>query len=89
MFMWHLPLIFQVPTILFKAPELLLGSNGYAKPVDIWAIGCIFAEMVEGKSLFGSGDKSDIDISILHEIFRYVFSQPRNHLVNLHLFVQF
>lgn len=56
----------------FRAPELLLGCNGYGRPIDTWAIGCIFAEMVEGKSLFGSEDKSVTDINILHEIFRKI-----------------
>ncbi|KAL8115006.1 hypothetical protein AgCh_021724 [Apium graveolens] len=62
-----------VTSIPFRAPELLLGSNDYGKPIDIWAVGCIFAEVMEGKSLFGSKDGSDTDI-ILLEIFRYSVS---------------
>ncbi|XP_074325930.1 cell division control protein 2 homolog A-like isoform X2 [Apium graveolens] len=58
----------EVTSIPFRAPELLLGSNDYGKPIDIWAVGCIFAEVMEGKSLFGSKDGSDTDI-ILLEIF--------------------
>ena len=31
--------------------EILLGQV-YGTPVDLWSIGCIFAEMVTGKALF-------------------------------------
>jgi serine/threonine protein kinase len=42
----------QVVTLLYRAPEILLGSHLYSTPVDIWSIGCIFAEMVNGKPIF-------------------------------------
>ncbi|KAH9745852.1 protein kinase domain-containing protein [Citrus sinensis] len=38
----------------YKAPELLLGYTGYSTPIDVWAVGCIFAEMITGKPLFPS-----------------------------------
>ena len=36
----------QVVTLWYRAPELLLGSQYYSTPVDVWSIGCILAEMV-------------------------------------------
>jgi serine/threonine protein kinase len=42
----------QVVTLWYRAPEILLGGKHYSTPVDIWAIGCIFAEMVNGRPLF-------------------------------------
>ena len=36
----------QVVTLWYRSPELLLGSQYYSTPVDVWSIGCIFAEMV-------------------------------------------
>lgn len=39
-------------TIWYRAPELLLNSKHYTRAVDIWAIGCIFAEMVLLAPLF-------------------------------------
>jgi len=36
----------QVVTLWYRAPEILLGSQLYSTPVDVWSIGCIFAEMV-------------------------------------------
>lgn len=38
----------QVVTLWYRAPEILLGSKFYSTAVDVWSIGCIFAEMVEG-----------------------------------------
>ncbi len=36
----------QVVTLWYRSPELLLGSQYYSTPVDVWSIGCIFSEMV-------------------------------------------
>lgn len=48
-----------VSTRWYRAPELLVGDREYGKPVDIWAIGCMFAEIISGVPLFPG--KSDID----------------------------
>lgn len=37
----------QVVTLWYRAPEILLGCKFYSTAVDVWSIGCIFAEMVE------------------------------------------
>jgi serine/threonine protein kinase len=42
----------QVVTLWYRAPEILLGARHYSSPVDIWSVGCIFAEMVTGVPLF-------------------------------------
>ena len=36
----------EVVTLWYRAPEILLGCKFYSCSVDIWSIGCIFAEMV-------------------------------------------
>ena len=48
-----------VATRWYRAPELLVGDVNYGKSVDVWAIGCLLAEMLTGDPLF-PGD-SDID----------------------------
>nr|XP_049702131.1 cyclin-dependent kinase-like 1 isoform X1 [Helicoverpa armigera]XP_049702142.1 cyclin-dependent kinase-like 1 isoform X1 [Helicoverpa armigera] len=48
-----------VATRWYRAPELLVAEHRYGPEVDIWAIGCLFAEMLTGDPLF-PGD-SDID----------------------------
>ena len=42
----------EVVTLWYRAPEILLGARHYSTPVDIWSIGCIFAEMVNQRPLF-------------------------------------
>ena len=46
------PYTFEVVTLWYRAPELLLGANRYSTAVDVWSIGCIFAEMASGMPLF-------------------------------------
>lgn len=41
-----------VVTLWYRAPELLLGAKHYTKAIDIWAVGCIFAEIITTKELF-------------------------------------
>ncbi|CAH1248995.1 CDK11B [Branchiostoma lanceolatum] len=54
-----------VVTLWYRAPELLLGSETYSTPVDLWSVGCVFAELLIGKPLWDG--ESEIDQ--LHQIF--------------------
>lgn len=36
----------------YRAPELILGVSSYGAPIDIWATGCIFAELLTQKPIF-------------------------------------
>ena len=55
------PYTFEVVTLWYRAPELLLGSRIYSTPVDMWSVGCIFAEMLLGKPVFpGDGETDQI-----------------------------
>lgn len=49
------PYTHEVVTLWYRAPEILMGSKTYSVPVDIWSIGCIFAEMINHQPLF-AGD---------------------------------
>jgi cyclin-dependent kinase 12/13 len=42
----------KVITLWYRPPELLLGSETYGPAVDMWSVGCILAEMIEGRPLF-------------------------------------
>lgn len=53
------PYTYEVVTLWYRAPELLLGANRYSTSVDVWSVGCIFAEMATGMPLFPG--RSDID----------------------------
>ncbi|CAO3592322.1 unnamed protein product [Absidia cylindrospora] len=49
----------QVVTRWYRCPELLFGAKEYSYAVDIWAVGCIFAELML-RTPYVAGD-SDMD----------------------------
>ena len=49
-----------VATRWYRAPEILLGSTCYTKAVDMWAVGCIVAEMFVGRPLL-PGTRNEMD----------------------------
>ncbi len=59
----------QVVTLWYRAPEVLLGSRHYSTAIDMWSVGCIFAEMsMRGHPLF----PGDSEIDQIFKIFRSV-----------------
>lgn len=42
----------EVVTQYYRAPELLMGARHYGPAVDIWSVGCIFAELLGRRILF-------------------------------------
>lgn len=41
----------RVVTLWYRPPELLLGSTNYGAHVDLWSVGCVFAELFIGKPI--------------------------------------
>jgi serine/threonine protein kinase len=64
------PYTHEVITLWYRAPEILLGSQSYSLPVDIWSTGCIFIEMLNKKPFF----TGDCEIDQLHKIFQYAIT---------------
>jgi tRNA A-37 threonylcarbamoyl transferase component Bud32 len=48
-----------VVTRWYRAPEIMLACHEYSKPIDIWSIGCIFAELIQRKPYFPGDDYID------------------------------
>lgn len=48
-----------VVTMWYRAPELLFGSRKYGPGLDMWSIGCIFAELLLRKPLFPGNSELD------------------------------
>ena len=76
----------RVVTRWYRAPELLYGARLYTGAVDIWAIGCIFAELML-RTPFLPGDS---DLNQLTTIFRALgtptdWPVKYSHLINLYL----
>jgi len=45
-----------------RSPELLLGAKEYTTAVDMWSVGCIFAELMQKEPLFtGRGEIDQIN----------------------------
>lgn len=49
-----------VVTIWYRAPELLLGGRHYTPAIDLWAVGCIFAELLALRPIF-KGEEAKMD----------------------------
>ncbi|OQR95756.1 hypothetical protein THRCLA_07598 [Thraustotheca clavata] len=53
------PFTDYVSTRWYRSPELLLRSSTYNSPIDLWACGCIMAELYLGKPLFAGSSEAD------------------------------
>nr|QZZ92776.1 cyclin-dependent kinase B 1;2 [Larix kaempferi] len=58
----------EIVTLWYRAPEVLLGATHYSTPVDIWSVGCIFAEMSRMHALF----TGDSEVQQLMSIFKFL-----------------
>ena len=56
----------EVVTLWYRAPEILLGARRYSLPIDIWSVGCVFAELCDGRALW----PGDSEIDQIFRIFR-------------------
>eukprot|EP00826_Nyctotherus_ovalis_P059971 TRINITY_DN8386_c0_g2_i3.p1 TRINITY_DN8386_c0_g2~~TRINITY_DN8386_c0_g2_i3.p1 ORF type:complete len:276 (-),score=93.84 TRINITY_DN8386_c0_g2_i3:203-1006(-) len=66
------PYTHMVVTLWYRAPELLLGSKVYTTGIDMWSVGCIFAELLMREPLFmGKNEQDQID-----KIFKLVGYPP-------------
>ncbi|CAJ1384813.1 unnamed protein product [Effrenium voratum] len=58
----------EVVTVWYRAPEILLGSSIYSIGVDMWAVGCVFAEMATGSPLFAGDSEIDTIFKIFQKL---------------------
>uniref|UniRef100_A0A0K8VQY7 Cyclin-dependent kinase 20 n=1 Tax=Bactrocera latifrons TaxID=174628 RepID=A0A0K8VQY7_BACLA len=71
----------QVSTRWYRAPEILWGSQKYGPAVDMWASGCVFAEMLRGVPLFSGAT----DIEQLALVIRTLGSPRFNEWPDINL----
>jgi len=60
------PYTLNVVTLWYRAPELLLGAKQYSTAIDMWSIGCIFAELISKQPLL----QGRTEIDQIDKIFR-------------------
>lgn len=59
------PLTPTVVSLWYRGPELLFGSSSYTTALDMWAIGCIFGELLSNKPLLpGKSEQQMIELII-------------------------
>lgn len=54
-------------TLWYWAPEILLGLRNYDEKIDVWSLGCFFAELFIGKTLF-PGEKEEQQIELILDV---------------------
>ncbi|KAJ8515266.1 hypothetical protein ONZ45_g7299 [Pleurotus djamor] len=63
-----------VVTLWYRAPEILLGAKTYSTAIDMWSVGCIFAELLMKEPLF----QAKGEIELLAMIFKLL--GPPTHM---------
>ncbi|XP_053741306.1 cyclin-dependent kinase 10 isoform X1 [Synchiropus splendidus] len=59
------PMTPRVVTLWYRAPELLLGSKTQTTALDMWAVGCILAELLAHKPLLpGTSEIQQVDLIV-------------------------
>ena len=57
----------KVVTLWYRAPEVLLEDNMYDASIDMWSVGCVFAELLKkGKVLFKTEVSRHVASRLLH-----------------------
>lgn len=72
------PLTNRVVTMWYRPPELLLGSTDYGTYVDMWSVGCVFAELFMGRPIL----KGRTEVEQLHKIFMLCGTPPDDYWTN-------
>lgn len=86
-----------VVTRWYRAPEIMLACNEYTKAIDVWSVGCIFAELLARTALFPGEDyiaqlrliceklgrpaDADLDFVTSDRARRFIGSLPQNRPV--------
>lgn len=75
----------EIATRWYRPPELLFGASFYSSGVDIWGVGCIFAEIILRSPLF----PGDTDLEQLGKIFNIIGTPTAENWPNVHLLPNF
>lgn len=59
------PNISYICSRYYRAPELIFGATEYTTQVDVWAAGCVIAEMILGQPVFPGESASDQLVEII------------------------
>jgi len=63
----------------YRAPELIFGATNYTTAIDIWSMGCVFAELLMGQPLF----PGDSGVDQLVEIIKILGTPTREQIQSM------
>jgi serine/threonine protein kinase len=49
----------------YRAPELIFGATEYTAAIDVWSLGCVFAELLLGHPIFAGESGVDQLVEII------------------------
>jgi len=55
-----------IVSLWYRAPEIILGSEDYFLGVDMWSVGCIFAELMTKRPIFMCKNENEVLTRIFH-----------------------
>ncbi|XP_062455300.1 mitogen-activated protein kinase 4 isoform X3 [Rhea pennata] len=66
----------------YRSPRLLLSPNNYTKAIDMWAAGCILAEMLTGRMLFAGGHELE-QMQLILETIPVIHEEDKEELLRV------
>jgi len=63
----------------YRAPELIFGATNYTTAIDVWSMGCVFAELLLGQPLF----PGDSGVDQLVEIIKILGTPTREQIMSM------
>ncbi|KAM9168447.1 mitogen-activated protein kinase 4-like isoform 2-T2 [Mergus octosetaceus] len=66
----------------YRSPRLLLSPNDYTKAIDMWAAGCILAEMLTGRMLFAGGHELE-QMQLILETIPVIHEEDKEELLKV------
>lgn len=58
----------EILSLWYRSPELCLGYKNYSIGVDLWALGCVFYELVTGHPLFRAKSDTEMILKIFEQV---------------------
>lgn len=65
----------SIVSLWYRAPEIILGSEDYFLGVDMWSVGCIFAELMSKRPTFMCRNEGEV----LQKVFQMLGSPTSTH----------
>lgn len=75
-----------VVTLWYRAPEILLGSETYSFPIDVWSVGCILGELLLNQPLLPGKNEID-EIKWIFHLLGMFFYICRSARVSVNYFI--